>query len=187
MTTPDGQPIDSPEGPVSTLRGAGVDINVRIVGRVALGVCLATLAVLVVVFSVAGAQKNAEITRLRTHGVRVEVTVSGCLGLLGGSGSNGAGYACRGTFALAGHRHEVAIPGNTLYRPGSTIPMVSTPGDPALVGLVGTVATERASAGVFLVPGLLLAVLVALVGGVLIRRRRTQSGARRRSGEPPNR
>jgi len=187
MTTPDGKPIDPPEGPVSTLRGAGVDFNGRVVGRVAVGVCLVTLAVLVVVFSVVGAEKNAQITRLRLHGVRVEVTVSGCLGLLGGSGSNGAGYACRGTFVLAGHRYDAAIPGNTLYRPGSTLPMVSTPGDPGLVALVGAVATERASARVYPLPGVLLALLVALVGVVLLRRRRGRSAVRPESGGPPGR
>jgi len=200
MTTPDGNHTDAArvlgasseyadpcDGPVSTLRGAGVDINARVVGRVAMGVFLGTLAVLIVVFSVAGIQKNAQITRLRTHGIRVEVTVSGCLGLLGGSGSNGAGYACRGTFALAGHRYNVAIPGNTLYRPGTTIPMVSTPGDPTLVATVGTVATERASGRVFVLPALLLALLLVLVGGIVLRGRRGGAAAPSRAelGEPP--
>src|SRR5580658_7149788 len=55
---------ESSEQPLSTLRGAGVDFNSRKVARVVIGLCLATMAVLVVVFTVAGAQKNSQINSL---------------------------------------------------------------------------------------------------------------------------
>ena len=115
---------------VATLRGAGVDVDVRRAGRVLVGAVLGALAVLAVVLFVAGAQKNAQITSLRSHGVPVTVTVTGCTGLLGGSGSNAAGYACRGTFSVAGHRYDEAIPGDTLYPPGTPLAAVTVPGDP---------------------------------------------------------
>lgn len=157
---------------IGTLRGAGVEADVRRVGRVVVGVCLVALAALVVVLFTAGADKNAQITRLRQHGVRVAVTVSGCLGLLGGSGSNAAGYACNGTFTLDGHRYSEAIPGNTFYRPRATVRAVTDPADPGLLSTAAMVATERPSWTVFILPGGLLALLALLVGVVLRRRRR---------------
>jgi len=156
---------------ISTLRGAGVDVDIGRVGRVAVIVCLMALAVSVVVLFTAGVQKNAQINRLRQHGVPVEVTVSGCLGLLGGSGSNAAGYACRGSFTLHGHRYSDAIPGDTHYRPGQRVRAVTDPDDPGLLSTAAIVAGERASASVFALPGSLLAVLALLVAVVLHSRR----------------
>jgi hypothetical protein len=162
---------------IGTLRGAGVEADVRRVGRVVVGVCLVALAALVVVLFTAGADKNAQITRLRQHGVRVAVTVSGCLGLLGGSGSNAAGYACHGTFTLDGRRYSEAIPGNTFYRPRATVRAVTDPADPGLLSTAAMVATERPSLTVFILPGTLLA-LLALLAGVVLRRRRQPSRSR---------
>ena len=156
---------------ISTLRGAGVDVDIRRAGRVAVVVGLMALAVTVVVLFTAGVQKNAQINRLRQHGVPVEVTVSGCLGLLGGSGSNAAGYACRGSFTFSGHRYSEAIPGNTHYRPGQKVRAVTDPDDPGLLSTAAIVAGERASASVFALPGSLLVVLAVLVALVLRRRR----------------
>jgi hypothetical protein len=168
--------VENPEAGqrISTLRGAGVDVDVRRAGRVAVVVCLAALAVSVVVLVTAGAQKNAQINRLRQHGVPVEVTVSGCLGLLGGSGSNAAGYACHGSFTFQGRRYSAAIPGNTFYRPGQQVRAITDPDNPALLSTAAIVAGERASWTVFVLPGSLLVVLVLLVA-LLLRRRRSRS------------
>ena len=68
---------------IMTLRGAGVVTDVRRVGRIAVGLCLVGLAVLVVVLFVAGVDKNAQITRLHRDGVPVTVTSTGCTGPLG--------------------------------------------------------------------------------------------------------
>jgi hypothetical protein len=186
MTTPNGthprsggaptDDIGSPEGPATTLRGAPVELNVRTVGRVTVSVLLAGLLALAAILFVAGAQKNSQINTLRTHGVSVEATVSGCLGLLGGSGSNGAGYTCRASFTFDGRQYNEAIPDNSLHRPGTTVRLVTVPDDPSLISTPGAVASDQASAGVYLVPALLLGVLVVLVGGLLIRRK-GRSGA----------
>jgi hypothetical protein len=172
MTAPEA---DASGAAVTTLRGAGVDIDVRKAGRVIVGICLVALAVLVVVLFVAGVQKNAQINRLRQHGVPVTVTVSGCLGLLGGSGSNSAGYACQGTFTLDGHRYSESIPGNALRPPGTKVRAVAVSGAPPLLSTAHAVATDRASAGVFVVPSILLLTLVVLVGALVFRRRRMRS------------
>jgi hypothetical protein len=179
MTTPEratseGAATDLTQKPIMTLRGAGVDANVHRVGRVVVGLCVVALAASIVVFFIAGMQKNSQINRLRQHGVNVTVTVTGCLGLMGGSGSNAAGYACRGSFSRDGHSYTEAIPGSTFYAPGATLRAVTVPGDPALLSPVRIVASEHASWKVFILPIVLLAILVLLSGAVLVRRRRNR-------------
>lgn len=171
MDTETSEPAAS-GAPLTTLRGAGVDIDVRKAGRVVVAICLVALAALVVVLFVAGVHKNAQTNRLRQHGVRVTVTVSGCLGLLGGSGSNSAGYACQGTFTLDGHRYRESIPGNALRPPGTKVRAVAVSGAPPLLSTARAVATDRPSAGVFVVPSILLLTLVVLVGALVFSRRR---------------
>ena len=163
----------SPGEPLTRLRGNTVEIDKRRLGRVIVGICVVTLVVLVIVFTIIGAQKNSQIDRLRHDGVPVTVRVTVCQGLLGGSGSNGAGYACTGTFTFEGARHTESIPGSAFYAPGSTLHAVVVPGDPALMTPVGVLADEHASWKVFILPAVLLLVLVLLVGAVLFRRRRS--------------
>jgi hypothetical protein len=172
MVDPDSP---APDRPISTLRGAGVNFDARRIGQVVGGLVAATLVVLIVVFTVAGAQKNSQITRLHQHGVAVEVTSTGCLGLLGGSGSNGAGYSCRGRYTFAGRTYTQTIPGNKLYAPGSTLKAIIVPGDPSLMSPVGIVANERSSGRVYLLPAILLFGLVLLVGTLLRLYRRSQT------------
>lgn len=156
---------------IMTLRGAGVVTDVRRVGRIAVGLCLVGLAALTVVLFASGFDKNAQIARLHHDGVPVLVTSTGCTGLLGGSGSNPVGYACRGTFTVAGHRYDEPLPGNTLYPPGSTLRAVTVPDEPALVTPVRLAATEHTSATVFVLPTVLVVLLAALVGLALGHRR----------------
>ncbi len=172
-------PTDASGAALTTLRGAGVQVDVRRAGRVVAALGLVALAVVAVVLLVAAVHKNAQINDLRHHGVDVDVTVTGCLGLLGGSGSNQAGYACTGTFTLGSHRYREDIPGNTLRNPGTKVPAVAVAGDPPLLDTRRAVATEHASASVFVVPAILLVLLVVLVGGLLVRRRRVGANARR--------
>jgi hypothetical protein len=168
---PTGPTAPSPDEALSTLRGAGAGIDGRLVGRVVAVLLTLTLVVLIVVFFVAGLHKNNQISSLRHHGVAVPFTVTSCLGLLGGSGSNAAGYACRGTYPLDGHSYAEPIPGDTLYRPGTTLKAVAVPGDPALVTTKALLAGEQTSAKVFILPAVLLLVLLLLVALVLGRRR----------------
>ena len=156
---------------VSTLRGAGVEVDARRVAGAVAFVCLLGLAVLVAILFVAAVQKNAQITRLRQQGVPVQVTMTGCIGLAGGSGSNLAGYECRGSFNLGGRRYNEVIPGSAFRRPGSTVAAVAVADDASLVTTAAALETEHASAGAFVLPTILLVVLLAAVTGVLLRRR----------------
>ena len=164
------------EARVAPLRGAAVQIDARRLAQVLVIIVVATLAVLVVVFTVVGLDKNHQIDQLRNDGVAVNVTVTGCQGLLGGSGSNGAGYACRGTYGLDGHRYNEQLPGTALHAPGTVIRAVAVPGDPALVSPVSVVDAEHSSATVFILPAVLLVLLVAILTVVLRRRAKRAGG-----------
>jgi hypothetical protein len=170
--------IDSSEGPVTTLRGAGVDVDIRRVAPVAIGICLAGVAVLAVILLVSGFHKNAQIANLRQHGVPVEMKVTGCIGLMGGSGSNLAGYQCRAAFTLDGQTSTENIPGSNFLATGSTHQGVAVPGDPALVSTPSAVAAEHASWRVFLIPAILLVVLVGILEALFLRQRRVRAAPR---------
>ncbi len=163
---------------VSTLRGAGVrTVDRRRLLWFAVVAVIAGLVAGSVALYVAGARKNAQIDDLRQHGVSVWVTISGCQGLLGGSGSNAAGYACRGTFTLDGQRDNEAIPGDTLLSPGTKIRAVAVPGDPGLVSTPAVLAGEHTSAGVYALPSVLAALAVlALAVALTFRRRDRRAG-----------
>ena len=173
------EPAAASEGPVSTLRGAGARMDVHTVAKVALGLVVATLAVLVVVFVIAGVDKNRQINELRGRGVPVTFTVTSCHGLLGGSGSNGAGYACQGTYRLRGHTYNEPLPGTAFFTPGATVRAIAVPNDPGLVSPVPIVESEHASWKVYILPVVLFAALVLIVGSIVLRRRTT-----RRSTKP---
>ena len=132
-------------GRVGTLRGATVSFNPRRLVQGVLGLVMATLAITAIVLTVAGVHSNDQINRLHTQGQPVTVTVSGCLGLLGGSGSNAAGYSCRGSYQLDEHVYRVPLPGSTFYKPGTAVPSIAVPGDPALVSPVDIVNAQQAS------------------------------------------
>jgi cobalamin biosynthesis Mg chelatase CobN len=141
-----------------------VDVDTRRVKQVVVGLVLVTLAVLTVVFFIAGANKNAQQTSLSRHGVPVQVTVTNCIGEMGGSGSTPAGYACTGSYTVDGKQYVEAIPGNTAYDRGSTVQGLTVPGNPTLLSTASVVRAQPASWTVFIVPIVLLVVLLALVG-----------------------
>lgn len=156
---------------IGTLRGASVQSDPRRLARMALGLVMATLAVLAVVFLVAGIHSNDQIDRLHNHGQPVTVTVTGCLGLLGGSGSNAAGDSCSGTYTLSGHTFTEPLPGSTFYKPGTRIPALAVPGDPALVSPTTVADAQHSTAGVFVLPAVLGGVFLVLAGIVAWRHR----------------
>lgn len=165
-------PVSATE-PLTNLRGAKDGLDVRRVGAVFALLCLVGVVVLVISLFVAGADRNSRISNLQSHGVGVEATVTGCRGLLGGSGSNGVGYVCNGTITVDGHRYAEVIPGNSLYATGDKVPLVMVAGDPGLISTPQAVANDRASWKVFILPSVLLLVSLAGVGTLAVRRKRT--------------
>lgn len=153
------------------MRGGTVDVDSRRVGRIIVTLVLVALAVMVVVLSIAGYTKNANVTSLRTDGVRVEVTVRTCEGQLGGSGSNAAAYRCIGTFVLAHRRVDVTLPGSEFRTPGTSVLLVAARNDPGIVATVAEARGERTSLDVYLLPSVLFILLVALVAVLIVKRR----------------
>ena len=172
----------SEDRPVSSLRGARVEVDARRAGRVLVALGLAAVVVTAVALLYSGARKNSQIQALRTHGVPVTMTVDGCRGLLGGSGSNAAGYSCWGSFREAGRRFAGYIPGDALRAPGSTVRVVTVAGDPALLTTPAELSAEAPSSRVFLLPAGLLGSAALAVTGLAVRRRRRQ-----RASRPPRR
>jgi hypothetical protein len=166
----------SPPGPVSMLRGARIEIDGSRVGRVLAAAALTALAAFAVLFFVVGAHKNAQITELRLHGVPVELTVTKCQGLMGGSGSNLAGYSCTGTFGFGGRRFDEPIPGNAVYGPGTRLRAVTASNGSGLFAPAGVLAGEHSSGKVFILPAALALVFVLLAACVLLRRRHPRPG-----------
>ena len=144
------------------LRGASVAVDVRRAGRALALAGLAALAVLVAALFWAGARHNSRIERLRADGVPVTATVAQCRGLMGGSGSNAAGYECAGTFSLGGRRFDATLPDGALHARGSRVGLIAVPGDPTLLATPAAVRSERASGRVYVLPVVLLVVLAAL-------------------------
>jgi len=176
---PTGRDASSTEA-LTTLRGSSVGkVDSRRVVRVLIVLSLVTLAVLVVAFSVAGAHRNSQVSSLRTHGVKVDMTVTHCAVLIGGSGSTPAGDACRGAFTLDGHRYVEAIPGSATYSQGQSLAIVVVPHDPALLAPVHVFADERSTWTVFILPGILFVVLVVALAGFVV------VGQRRKIAVPP--
>lgn len=163
---------------VSSLRGATVDVDRRRAGRVLVALCVAGVVVTAIALLYDGARKNDQITALRQRGVPVTMTVDDCRGLLGGSGSNAAGYSCWGSFTEAGHRYTEYIPGTALRAPGSSIRVVTAAGDPALVTTPAILDGEAASWRVFLLPSALLGAVAVLLGTGALRRRGRQPASR---------
>ena len=145
--------------------GGGVDIDGRRILRVAGAVCLVGLAVLVVITTVSARGQNSRMTRLQQHGVPVTVTVTGCVGIVSGTGSTNTGFSCRGNYTLGGHAYNEVITGTSAQLPeGSTVQAVAVPGDPALLSTADAVAHAHHSSDVYVTPIILLVVLVLGVG-----------------------
>jgi len=153
----------------SALRGPAV-------ARVGRGFWLVTSAVLLLVGAavllvsvISTVNDNARLSRLKSHGIPVTVTVTGCFGNLGGSGSNAAGFTCHGSYALKGVRYQELIGSmTTLTRVGTTVRGVVDPSHHDVVVLARAVRTSSTSSGSYVVEGL-LAVLIVLLTFLLVR------------------
>jgi hypothetical protein len=156
---------------VGALRGAGVEVDVARVGYVAAALGLFAVIVVAGVLVAAGIKKNDQIVSLQTNGVPVELTVTRCLALVGGTGQSPAGFECTGTYVYRGRHYTEGIPGSMNLPVGSTLHGTVASSDPALFSTPLTVASERASVTRILIPAVVLAVTVAVLAWTMLRRR----------------
>jgi hypothetical protein len=154
-----------------------VSVDPRRAGLVAFVVVVAGLLVGAAGLALAAHESNARAKRLGDHGVRVEATVTTCLGQLGGSGSNAAGYTCRGRFRLDGSAHDEVLPGSQPRAPGDTVVLVSDSGHPGDLATPEGVAAMHPGLGAYGLPAGLAGAGILLGGGGA---RRYRSGRRRR-------
>ncbi len=164
--------------PVSALRGARVDVDPRRAGGVVIVLALVSAVVAALFLLVAAVQKNDRITAFQHDGVPVQVTVAGCRGLLGGSGSNPVGYSCWGSFTLSGRHFREGIPGDALLAPGSQLSMLTIAGDSGPLAAPGVVAREQPSAGAYVLPAVLFAAVASTATALALRRRARQPALR---------
>jgi hypothetical protein len=132
---------------------------------------LTVFAVIVVVSFLSASNDNARIDRLKDHGVVVTVTVTNCVGNIGGSGSNAAGYTCHGSYSVRGVRYrEIIGSKTTLSARGVQLRAVADPAHPSTIELASKVRTSSSSTSVYVVPSV-LALLFLLLTFALFRRR----------------
>lgn len=124
---------------------------------------LALFALVIIVSFISATNDNARIERLKHHGVAVAVTVTSCVGNIGGSGSNSAGYSCHGSYRLNGVDYREIIGSKTTSSSaGTKVRAVADPARPSTIELASYVHASSSSASVYLVPSLLALSFVVL-------------------------
>lgn len=119
---------------------------------------------------------HARIDRMKAHGVPVTVTISNCVGNMGGSGSNVAGYVCRGTYAVEGVKYNEIISSMTTFAPpGSHVHAIADPSQHGYIALASAIKNATPSAAAFVVVIILAVVFVFLVALLFRLRRRATS------------
>jgi hypothetical protein len=104
------------------------------------------------------------------------VTVTNCVGDIGGSGSNASGYTCHGTYRVAGRRYAQIIGSKSTLSPeGSKVKGIADPLRPSTIELASAVARSSSSNSVYVVPSAMALLFVALTYLFVRRFRSSQS------------
>ncbi len=149
---------------VSTLRGAAPIRPGRTVWLSVAIIALVIFAVVLVVSFLSAANDNARIERMKSHGIPVTLSITNCVGNLGGSGSNVANYTCQGSYTIKGVTYQEIIGGKSTYSPGGAhVRGVADPLKYTTVELASALNASKSSSTRYVAPGILTAVFVALV------------------------
>lgn len=166
----------STEAHVTTLRGPQAASMGRSFWRIAGAICLVLVAVAILVSFLSVRNDNARLERMRANGIPVTVTVLNCVGNIGGSGSNAAGYTCHGRYRLDGTTyHEIIGAMTTFWTSGSEVKGVVDPSQHSTVMQASALESRRTSPKSYLVDELLTAVFLALAVAFLRSTRRPSS------------
>jgi hypothetical protein len=162
-------PAESTSGETGYIRGGGgVEIHAGRLVRYLGILCVLVLIALTVATATSTANQNSRAAELRNHGVPVDVTVSGCVGVSSGIAQAIQYYQCRGTYSVDGQRYNEVIGGVRSALPiGQTVHAVTAKGDPALVSTIGS-----AKRGSYAAPVVLGALAVVLIIGLMLWSRR---------------
>lgn len=119
---------------------------------------------------------NAQIDRIRLHGIPVVVKVLSCNGNIGGTGSTSAGYTCIGSYRVAGELHHSVIGGLTQFQnSGSLDKGLSDPSNRNVVELARFAQDSYSRWSAYAGPIIALMIYLALLllGAVKVRRSRS--------------
>jgi hypothetical protein len=162
---PTASPLEAPY-----VRGAsGRAVAGRRVVTIAVAVCLLAVAAIGIALAVEAARYNTDIGQLKRHGVAVEVTVTGCVGVLSGTGITASGYTCRGRYLLGGESHDAVIRGTSRrYPDGTAVRAVALAHRPTILYTAAAVAGANTSWRRFdVATGLLLGAAAGAVASVI--------------------
>jgi hypothetical protein len=165
---------------VASLRGAEAVSLGRRFWLIAAAAGLVIFAVAIAISFAATINEHDRIDRMKTHGIPVTVTITGCEGNLGGSGSNVASYTCRGTYAINGAKFDELIASMTTFTAkGTKIRALADPSQHSSVALASAIKSTHSSPTAFIVLALLTLLLLVLVALVTraARRQRSDDGA----------
>lgn len=148
---------------VASLRGAEAvkigERSLRVAGTVLVVLCAAVLVAGVV----SASSSNARISRMKSRGIPVVVRVTGCFGNIGGSGSNGAGFTCHGSYSVDGVTYREVIGSmGTFVSSGTSVHCFADPSHHNSIELADAVKTSRTSLTAYFVLGALAVVLLAV-------------------------
>ena len=156
-------PSTSPSEHVVSLRGPRVVTIGRKIWYRSVVVVLAMAFAALMVNIVSTTHDNARINRMKSHGIAVSVTVTRCIGNIGGSGSNGVGYTCHGVYSIAGTTYHELIGSMTTFAvSGTKVPSAADPSRPTTVTLASALAKSAASRAAYVPAGLFAIALIVL-------------------------
>jgi hypothetical protein len=176
-TNPTGR---TPGQPGYIRGGGGVEVDSRRIVQWAGLLIVLALAGVVIALTLSAAADNSRQTKLKEHGIPVEVTVTGCVGIGSGIGQATAGYTCRGSYSLDGTEYSAVIRGaNQALPPGDVIQGVTVRGDPGLLSTAEAARKQHSSSKSFVTPIILGAITILLAVGLILwsARRRGRSGS----------
>ncbi len=171
-------PPDAPEGaPQDTggfiRAGGGVALGGQRVAAVLGVLCVMALIAVTAAVAVSDARANASTDRLRSHGVPVQVTVTGCLAISSGVGMGIEYWRCRGTYAMGSRTYEEVIGGQrTLLEQGRRIEAIAVPGDPSLLAVPAALGSRRSYTLAEVLGGVTAVMILGGLGLALVARRR---------------
>jgi hypothetical protein len=113
--------------------------------------------------------------KIRTHGVPVTATVTGCTGISSGVGMGIEYWQCRASYSLDGQTYVAAIRGSrSLLEVGNQVAAVAVPGDPGLLSTPRSAAHQESFWQAYLTPVILggAIVVLGLASLLWVRRRR---------------
>jgi hypothetical protein len=148
------------------IRGGGGIVDTRRLFRISVGSAIVALAVLVIVLTIQAVHKNSRIDGLQHRGVPVDVTVTGCLGVLSGTGVTVAYFQCSGSFDLAGRSYHAVIGGsNVNHAAGDVVKAVADPKHPTSISTASSLVNAHSSWRAFVGPAVFFLLLVLLIAG----------------------